>query len=79
MKNIHLVYNHFLKHYILVDGKSVDSGRRTEIGRLEAEKLDEAIEPKRPSNLYLIGQIPEEDYKMLEKKYADSKVTLVRK
>lgn len=79
MKILHLVYNRFLKNYTLVDGKNPEVGRKTEVGKLESEKLDEVVEPKRKSILYVDSQIPEEDYKRLEEKYSSSKVNLVRK
>ena len=79
MKILHLVYNQFLKNYVLVDGKNLETGRKTEVGKLESEKLDVFIEPKRKSILYVSGQIPEEDYKRLEEKYSGSKINLVRK
>lgn len=79
MKVLHLVYNQFLKNYTIVDGKNSDTGRKTEVGKLESEKLDGVLDPRRKSTLYVDGQIPEEDYKNLEEKYSGSKINLVRK
>jgi hypothetical protein len=79
MKILHLVYNNFLKNYVLVEGKNSETGRKIEVGKLESDKLDEAIELKRKSILYVVGQVPEEDYKKLEGKYSGTKIKLERK